>query len=407
MGNWGYGSSQEITALLIAPDRALAGDVNAALSEHRAFQVLGEIKEYPALQSLEVRLRQLKPNVVLLDVGTDLDRATDLLHFLTGLGEDLHVVGIHTRNDSETLLRALRAGATEFLFAPFDKGALDEAAARLLRLRQPSAQTAPAADHEDGKLVVFTSTKPGAGSSTLATQTAFALRRATNRKVLLVDLDLIGGAIGFYLKLNHPYSTVEALMNADVLEPSIWKSLVVPCEGIDILAAPQGPFVGAVEGGRLHILLNFARHLYDWVVADLPTVFNKTSLMAIAESDQAFLITTPELPSLHLARKSVTLLEQVGVSKDRFQMVVNRAAKRDGISSADMEKLFNCPVYTTIPNDYFSLHRVITLGQPLRGEGDLGKSIDALAARMANPKADPKKAPPPVVAAKPALSPAS
>lgn len=404
MGNWSYGSDKEITALLIAPNRDLANEINSALALHRSFQVLGEIKEYPTLQSLEVRMRQLKPQVVLLDVSSDLDRATDVLHFLTGLGEDLHVVGLHTRNDSETLLRALRAGASEFLFSPFEKTALDEAAARLLRLRQPSGGSPPPTDVQDGSLAVFTSTKPGAGSSTLATQVAFALKRATNKRVLLADFDLMGGSIGFYLKLNHPYSTVEALAHADSLDNQMWRSLTVPCDGIDILPAPTTPYTGAIEAGRVHILLNFARHLYDWVVVDLPVVFQKASLMAIAESDLAFLVTTPELPSLHLARKSVTLLEQIGVSRDRFQMVVNRTGKRDGIGSGDMEKLFNCPVYATVPNDYFSLHRVITLGQPLRGEGDLGKSIEGLAARMSAPKAQPNKANAPAGTGKPALS---
>ena len=32
------------------------------------------------------------------------------------------------------------------------------------------------------------------------------------------------------------------------------------------------------------------------------------------------------------------------------------------------------------PNDYFSLHRVVTLGQPLGPEGELGKAIESLAA---------------------------
>ena len=35
-----------------------------------------------------------------------------------------------------------------------------------------------------------------------------------------------------------------------------------------------------------------------------------------------------------------------------------------------MEKLFNCPVHAQLPNDYFSLHRVVTLGQPLGGEAN-------------------------------------
>ena len=56
-------------------------------------------------------------------------------------------------------------------------------------------------------------------------------------------------------------------------------------------------------------------------------------------------------------------------------MVANRInpARRNWRGS-DIEKLFNCPVNSRIPNDYFSLHRAVTLGQPVDGHCELGKS---------------------------------
>jgi hypothetical protein len=53
-----------------------------------------------------------------------------------------------------------------------------------------------------------------------------------------------------------------------------------------------------------------------------------------------------------------------------------------------MEKLFNCPVHSSLPNDYFSLHRVFTLGQPLGPEGDLGKAIQNIASRLSGAQAN-------------------
>ena len=37
------------------------------------FEVTSELKAYPAAQSLEMRLRQAKPDVVFIDVASDLD----------------------------------------------------------------------------------------------------------------------------------------------------------------------------------------------------------------------------------------------------------------------------------------------------------------------------------------------
>jgi pilus assembly protein CpaE len=104
--------------------------------------------------------------------------------------------------------------------------------------------------------------------------------------------------------------------------------------------------------------------------------------MTISESDRAFLVTTSELPSLHLARKAVTLLEQLGFPKERFQIMINRINRRDEIAGSDIERLFNCAVDARIPNDYFSLHRAVTLGQPVEGHCELGKAIENLARRL-------------------------
>ena len=393
----------ELTALLIAQKRDMAEQFMRAAAQAQAFQILGDMKSYPGLQALEIKLRQWRPQVVLLDVVSDLERASEIIQFITGLGQEVLVVGLHTDNNSDALLTVLRAGATEFLNAPFDPASQRDAAARLSRLCQPVHDTQ--SDGENGSVVVFSSAKPGSGASTLATQAAFALRRSTGKKVLLADFDLMGGTIGFYLKVDHSYSLVEALQHADHLDPALWNSLVVNAGGVDILAAPLFPHTDPVENARLHVVLNYSRMIYDWIVIDLPLVFQRTSLITLSESDQAFLVSTSELPSLHLARKAVNMLEQLGLPKDRFKMVVNRVSKRDGIAVADMEKLFNCPVYASIPNDYFSLHRVITLGQPLAGDGDLGRAIDGLAAKLAGQQdAAKKKAAAQLTTQKPALS---
>ncbi len=390
----------QITALLIAPNRELAQQFVATLPQTRAFQILADLKSYPPAATLEVRVRQLKPSVVLLDLATDLAAATELIHFITGLNPPLQVVGLHTRNDSDAILQSLRAGATEFLSAPFELSSQRDAIARLRRLCGSEVPESNGAGH----VVAFSSAKPGSGASTLATQTAFALRRLTGQRILLADFDLTGGTIGFYLKLSHNYSVVDALQHAEHLDPTLWSSLAVSHGGLDILPSPAAPYAEPVDGGRLRLLIDHARQLYDWVILDLPTVFSQISLTALAECERAYLVTTSELPSLHLTRKAMGMIAQIGFPKERFEVLVNRVERRDDIGAANLEKLFNCPVHTSLPNDYFSLHRVVTLGQPLGAEGELGKAIEKLAAGLCGALDEGKKPGSPVREMKPVLS---
>jgi pilus assembly protein CpaE len=376
----------ELTALLVSPDRELADAFTSTLARTHAFQILSDLRSYPSSQTLDMRLRQLRPDVLLIDLGSSLETAAELIRFAAALPHPPQVVGLHKQNDSRAILLSLRMGASEFLHAPFDVDVQREAISRLRRLRQPEPETLP----DPGTVVVFSSAKPGAGASTVAIQTAFALQRAGAKRVLLADLDLMGGTIGFYLKLNHDRSAIDALESANQLSPSLWSTLVADSEGIDVLPAPDAPFAGGVDSTRLHAVIEYVRMNYEWVLIDVPVVFQRLSLMAISESDRAFLISTSELPSLHLARKAVKLLDQLGFPKDRFQVVMNRVDKRDELGGTEIEKLFNCTVHSRIPNDYFSLHRSVTLGQSVDGHSELGKAIQAIAAKLMHVDANVK-----------------
>ena len=390
-----------ITALLVAPNRELAEQFAHSLAKSKnAFQIILDLKTYPTQQTLEMRLRQMRPDVLLLDLTSSLDAACDLIRFALSQKIPLHVVGLHLQNDSEAILRSLRVGASEFLHAPFDAPVQQDVLIRIQKLVQPEN----AADREMGKVVAFSSTKPGSGASTLAAQTAFALSRTTGKRVLLADFDLMGGTIGFYLKLEQTHSLVDVLNQVDKLDPSQWASMMVNSAGIDVLPAPEMPYQEPVDPNRLHDVLQYARFLYDWVIVDLPSVFHRVSLLTVSQSDKAFLVSTSELASLHLARRAVKLLNHLGFDSTRFQMIINRLDKRDGLNGSDLTKLFDCPIDISLPNDYFSLHRVVTLGEALDGDTELGKAIEGLAMKLSGTVTVPPAKARAQFAARPAFS---
>ena len=402
MNSASFGSiGVELTAILICQDRELASVFTRSLEQSRAFQVMADLKGYPPRQTLEIRLRQVQPDVVLLDLASNIEAACELIQMIAQVAPATSVIGIHSQNDSDALLRSLRLGASDFLHAPFEQNAQLEAADRLRRIKEPEQSS----ERELGKVIAFASSKPGSGASTLSAQTAFTLKKMTGSRVLLLDLDLMGGTIGFYLKLNHAYSMLDAIEHANRLNPAIWSSMIAHSGGIDILPAPDTPVSADVPSDRLHAVLQYARMLYDWIVVDLPAVFYQPSLLMITEADYMYLVSTGELPSLHLARKAINMLGQLGLTKDRYKLLVNRVNKRDGIGLADLEKIFNSPVDSMFPNDYFSLHRVVTLGQPLGSDCELGKAVEGLSKKISGSiEAEKKKSTNMLEAARPALS---
>ncbi len=130
--------------------------------------------EYPGERRLGDLVRQHDIEAVFIDVGPDRPAALGLITLVTRLGRGIAVVAVHAENDPDTILQCLRSGATEFLAKPFPETDFDQAVNRIIERRQASAP-----ETTRGQLHVFAPVKGGAGSTTLAYNSAFQIRKAT------------------------------------------------------------------------------------------------------------------------------------------------------------------------------------------------------------------------------------
>src|SRR5207237_3409022 len=128
-----------------------------------------------------------------------------------------------------------------------------QALSRSLRPRKPPRR----AESERARMVVFSSSKPGSGASTLACQTAFALRKS-GKRILLADFDLLNGSVAFFAKITPEYSLADALEQMVEAGQSDLTSLVVNADGIDVLPAPGSAAPVRIDPDRLHDLLEAA-----------------------------------------------------------------------------------------------------------------------------------------------------
>ena len=370
--------SGELTAILIAPNGLLANQFSVSQSQCRSFQILSEMRSYPTVQSLEIRMRQMRPHVVLLDVSSDASAAAKLIHCIAEGASRAQVIALSLQNDSEVLLNCLRQGASEFLCAPFDPVSQQEAVSRLRKLIQPE----PVSDSSPGTVLSFCSAKPGSGASTIAMQTAFTIRNRTGKRVLLADFDLKGGSLGLFCKTKPDNSFQEALGQNDQIAPLEWSNMVVEVDGVDVLAGPEIPYYGGVDSRSLTAAIDLLRRRYDFIVIDVPVIFERVSLMVMSHSDRVLLVLTPELATLYLARKALQLIDHLGFPRDRFWVLINRLETKQDLSLSDMQKLFGCPVHETFPNDFVSAVRMATLGRPGEMASDLGAAVQNFAGRL-------------------------
>jgi pilus assembly protein CpaE len=206
-----------------------------------------------------------------------------------------------------------------------------------------------------------------------------------NQKVLLADLDLDSGMVGFLTKTKSVYSVLDAINNLHRLDIHYWKALVsngIP--GVEILSAPLALATRQpIQDEQVRHVLAFAQPHYDWTLVDLGRSLSRTAMAALEEIDEACLVTTLEVPALHQSKQIIQTLLDSGYGKNRIRLILNRAPRRLEITPGELEKMLGVPIFCMIPNGYQELYETYAEGRLLKRHGDLGKPIAGMALKLA------------------------
>ena len=368
-----------ITLGLIIGTKEWKQEVQACLDGTSARVVLdqAEVGDWPAL--LE-RLERIRPDALLVDFTNLPEPYQDLVGQIKGSAAAPLLVALHRSADPETILSVIRAGADEYLYPPLSAN-LGKALERLAgRTRQRQDQ-----NPNGGKILGFFSAKGGCGATTIACHTAVELARQTSQKVLLADLDLDAGLVGFLMKSKSRYSILDAMANTHRLDPSYWRALISNgTPRLQVIRAPDASVQRAEPKGEdLHTVLRFVRFQYDWTLVDLGRGLNPLVVNALDEVDQAFLVTTLDVPALHQVQRVIRNLLDNGYSQERLRLVLNRVPKAPDVMPGELEGLVGIPVFSMLPEDHGAIYEAYAEGQLLPSNSYLGRHLSKMAASIA------------------------
>ncbi|GID92797.1 response regulator transcription factor [Actinoplanes sp. NPDC049668] len=136
------------TVLLVEDDHVVRGAMLRSLADRgHAVHAVGT-----ALDALR-RVAAETPDLVVLDLGLpDLD-GSDALRMLRGI-TDIPIIIATARDDEQTVVRLLRAGADDYMVKPFTGAHLDARITTVLRRVGRASRTTQPAVHEVGDLRV-------------------------------------------------------------------------------------------------------------------------------------------------------------------------------------------------------------------------------------------------------------
>ena len=297
--------------------------------------------------------RQYRPDVILMDINMpDMDgiSATEAI-----MSQDsrVQVIIMSVQGETDYLRRAMLAGAREFLTKPISAddlyksirhvhklGATRPKAAATSGGNEPVAGGGGGGGGIEGQIIAVFSPKGGVGTSSVAANLAVALRQLTNKKVALVDANVVFGDLTVILNLRSDKTIIELAQRVEELDRDLINDvLATHTSQVKVLLAPPDPQRGElVTADHIRAILEALRREFDYVVVDTPASFQDRSLAVLDLATRIVTLMTLEMHCIRNIKLFLEVADLLEYPHEKVMLVLNKASNRTGIRVEDVEK---------------------------------------------------------------------
>ena len=296
------------------------------------------------------------PPIVIADISEKTtilqDKLEDIRLFTT------KIVITSTDYSTDTIVRAMRLGAREFLPKPIIK---DDLKRVLILLIQQESEVEDSAS----RIITVYSNKGGIGKTTIAANLAAELAKTTRDKVALVDLNLQLGDISTFLNLNPPFDVNYVLKNLlDKKEDTLLKAFEKYKQtSLYVLSDPS--YIEQSESitpQQIENLFKALKKVFPYIVVDMSSNIDPNSLKILDLSDLILFTTIVNIPAIRNAQRCLNLFKSRRFPSNKVKILINRFMENDEIKIEDIESTLCEKIYWKIPNNYFSIMEAINKG---------------------------------------------
>jgi pilus assembly protein CpaE len=114
----------------------------------------------------------------------------------------------------------------------------------------------------------------------------------------------------------------------------------------------------------------------------LGRTLNPVTLAVLDDLDELYLVATPSITALYQAKQFIRRMIEVGYSRQRLRLILNRVPKRHEFKSDDVQRSLGIAVFAEL-SDRLELDEAYTAGRLMAPESELGRQFSELALKVA------------------------
>ena len=307
-------------------------------------------------------VKQTEPDALLINIDSDVDVAIDLIHNVRQTFPKAGIVVISKSTEGQVILKAMRAGAREFVNAPIE---VQELVASLERVCETSHT---GARPKSGKIIAVAGSSGGVGTTSVAVNLACNLAQLPGESVALIDLDLSLGDADVFLDSIPEYTLLDVAQNVSRLDLSLLrKSLTKHDSGVYLLPRPvQLQDIETISASDFERVLKLVKASFTYLVVDLSKSYSALDIATLQAADDIVLLTQLDLPCLRNVVRLLMSLDAIENVTEKIKIVINRTGlDSNQISLKKAEEHIGREIFWQIPNNFSAVSEGRNNGVPL------------------------------------------
>lgn len=352
---------QLIRVALVDPNDLTRESIKNALLQLNTLSLEAECSRYEFFADV---LEKSRPDVGIISLDHDPAQAIQMIETVSQGSPNCGLLVTSESSDGQTILRAIRAGAKEFISLPVH---LTDLIAAIDRIGRQISFGTNSSTKRTGSIVAVCGASGGVGATSLAVNLATVLAANTEHSVALLDFDLALGDTDVFLDMIPEHTLIDLLRNSGELDLTIIKkSLSKHASGVHLLPRPVHlEENSALTPNFVTQALGLMKASFTSTILDLSKSYSEVDLEAMRQADVILLVAQLDLPCL---RNVVRILNSMRDLKldSKVKVVLNRVGLDSGqISLKRAKETLGQEIFWQIPNDYGVMVQVRNNGVPL------------------------------------------